>query len=86
MIVKLKADPNPDFDKSDHRGHIRIRPQVVEVADYNAASKVCRRFINEHDLGAGNWTGGDVIDGGALVARVSYDGRVWDTKNKEIEV
>lgn len=86
MIVKLKADPNPDFDKSDHRGHIRIRTQVVEVPDYYAASKVCRRFINENDLGAGNWTGGDVIEAGALVARVSYNGRVWDNENREIAI
>ena len=37
----------------------------------------CREFIDEHDLGGGNWSGGEVYEEGTLVARVSYNGRVW---------
>jgi hypothetical protein len=51
----------------------------VPVKSYKEASRECRQYIEEHNLGAGNWTGGEIYDAktGEVVAHVSYNGRVW---------
>ena len=51
--------------------------ESVPVADLAAASLACRRYIAESGLGGSEWRGGAVHDGKRLVARVSYNGRVW---------
>lgn len=54
------------------------RPRTVRARDFAEASQRVRRYIEQHDVGSSNWAGGDVRDHtGALVARVSYNGRVW---------
>ena len=60
-------------------GAAGIRRQWVAVRDLPAASRVCRAFIEEHDLGASQWRGGAVVDASTkkAVATVSYNGRVW---------
>lgn len=77
MIVTLKADPNPDFPVGEWPGHVRIEEKTVGVSSFDEARRVCREFIEENDLGGGNWTGGQIWDDGAPVAYVSYNGRVW---------
>ena len=60
-------------------GAVGIRRRWVAVRDLPAASRACRAFIEEHDLGASQWLGGAVADAATkvAVARVSYNGRVW---------
>jgi len=41
-------------------------------------STTCRADIEQDDLGGGNWTGGQLFEAGRQVARVSYNGRVWE--------
>jgi hypothetical protein len=75
-VVSLAARGNPDFGQAAHLPGVRARK--VRAADFGDASRACRDYIGEHDLGSGNWAGGDVRDHtGALVARVSYNGKVW---------
>jgi hypothetical protein len=50
-----------------------------------------QKFITEFNLGASNWTGGNVYDGHFnFKACISYNGRVWDNEDwriaKEIDV
>lgn len=74
--VLLQSRGNPDFGQDPDR---EISPEErVAVADFAAASAACEDYVAEHGLGGGNWTGGEVTDaGGVVVARVSYNGRVW---------
>lgn len=74
MKVKLSAIGNPDFNQPENIG---IPTTWVEVADYQEASKVCREFISRNALGGGNWNGGEVRQGDQVIAKVSYNGRVW---------
>jgi hypothetical protein len=50
-----------------------------KVADLDAASQVCRDYLDDNDLGSGNWTGGDVRNAETqeVVAKISYNGRIW---------
>jgi hypothetical protein len=75
FTVELSAGQNPNFPRRDDLP----AKQTAEVTGLREASEVCRRFIEEHDLGGGNWNGGQVRDAatGKVVALVSYNGRVW---------
>ena len=75
FIVELTACQNPDFP----RRYDLPAKRTAEAASLREASAVCRCFIEEHDLGGGNWNGGKVRDAATsrVVALVSYNGRVW---------
>ncbi|PQJ82464.1 hypothetical protein [Polaribacter glomeratus] len=56
-----------------------------EVKDLEEASSICRKFIQTYSLGSGNWLGGRVINEKSdFLARISYNGRIWDNENWEI--
>ena len=58
---------------------VRHRLTWLPVADFAAASRACREFIERHNLGASQWRGGVIVDAATkkVVAMVSYNGRVW---------
>ena len=74
FTVDLRARRNPDFPPRD----LPPRCRVV-VTNLSEASQACLQFIEEHDLGGSEWSGGEVLDAatGKVVALVSYNGRVW---------
>jgi len=81
FLVKLSACQNPDHAEKQNLP----KPTSKVVLSYKEASEACRAFINEYDLGAGNWKGGQIFNqGNTQVAYVSYNGKVWDMQNKEI--
>jgi len=50
----------------------------VPVSSFAEASARSRAYIAQHNLGASNWTGGQIFDeNDEKIARVSFDGRVW---------
>jgi len=49
-------------------------------------SRACLIYIAAWDLRHENWTGGQVQVDGCQVARVSFNGRVWDMGENEIEI
>ena len=76
ITVELSAATNPDnwIPKN-------ISPKRVPVVSLEQAAEVCLAFIKKHDLGSGNWTGGDVYDEvGTCIAYVSYNGRLWQSR------
>ena len=80
MKVVIAAHGNPDYTYPCHRRDVRILPRLVDCKDLEDASRICRKFIDENELGAGNWADpcGWVYDGDEIVANVSYNGRVWE--------
>lgn len=78
LVLQLQADPNPDFAPGSHEASIAVPLLLVPVESLGSAQSQALRFIAEHDLGAGNWTGGLVLRDGQPYARISYNGRIWD--------
>ena len=74
LCVVLEGCGNPDF-----RQYAPIAPTLIKsVETLQEASKVCQDYINEYDLGSGNWCNGKVyhpIKG--VIASISYNGRIW---------
>lgn len=86
LQVELKAGPNPDYNAPDDRATMRIKAFRHSVDSYKDASRAVRHFVETNNLGGGNWTGGRIFDDGRLVGRVSYNGRVWDLNDIEIQI
>ena len=87
MTVKLSSCGNPDF-RQNPDGPLFGCPEeaYVTVATFKGASEVCLIYINGWELGGGNWSGGQVYKGNKQIARVSYNGRIWDMDDKELVV
>ena len=75
LTVTLASVPNCDFP-AGQRGP-RLATTTIAVASLVDASAECLAYIERNGLGGGNWTGGEVRDGGEEIGRVSYNGRVW---------
>jgi hypothetical protein len=87
MKVLLSHGNNPDIAGGGYWSVMdRPRKTSVEVSSYAEASRVCREYIEKYELGGGNWTGGTITVAGKKIARVSYNGRVWDMDEKEIKL
>lgn len=85
MNVIIKHAPNPDIKNGGYwDGKPDINNVAVMVRSYAEASNVCRAFIEKTGLGGGNWIGGQIFNGGKRVARVSFNGRIWNNDGKEI--
>lgn len=88
MKVELSHTPNPDVRSGYWTPPVSpAKPVLVQVASFLQASVVCHQYIERNRLGGGNWSGGNIFDDkGKRIACVSYNGRVWDAKGKEIVV
>lgn len=85
MKVILASRGNPDMGQDSDKPYMYCEPdKEVEVESFAEASKACRKFIRDNELGYGNWSGGSVFLNGKHVAYVSYNGRVWDLGGVEI--
>jgi len=84
LTIKLSSCGNPDFPGQK----ITDRPAptlILKIRDLKDASKKCRSYIENWNLGGGNWVGGQIFSGSKQIAQVSYNGRVWDLNDSEIE-
>lgn len=80
MKVKLASIGNPDFGQNPNEPMWGCEPnKMVPVKTFREASDACMKFIEDNDLGSGNWYGGEIYDDkGKIIAHVSYNGRVWE--------
>lgn len=76
LQVQLSATANTDFNQTESPAPAK----TVEVSSLEEASQVCCQYISDHQLGAGNWTGGQVIQDGQETHHISYNGRIWVTE------
>ena len=80
MKVTLKSVGNPDFGQNPNLPMYGAKKNsVVTVTSFKEASEICIKFIEDNDLGSGNWSGGEILDDNKkIIASVSYNGRVWE--------
>jgi hypothetical protein len=83
VTVNLASVGNPDFGQDPYQALHGVPPKKVAVGSLEMAALACSRYIAKHALGGGNWAGGQVYEGEALVALVSYNGRVWHPGNAD---
>ncbi len=92
LVLTLSNRGNPDYQQ-DPRRPLPGTPkdQLVPCGSLSLARQLCLHYIRTHELGGGNWTGGDVYrlspcrKTRTLVARISYNGRIWAPDGTEID-
>lgn len=78
FTVSLNSCGNIDHGENPDAPKFGVLDDLAYVTSLAEASRAARAYIDTNDLGGGNWTGGDVRDASqVLVARISYNGRVW---------
>jgi hypothetical protein len=61
------------------------RKKAVEVESFTAASIAVRKFIELNDYGSSDFLGGVYNSTtNKLIAKVSYNGRIWNADGQEI--
>jgi len=89
MILILDSCGNIYHNQDPNKSLYGVKPNAVKCIDFEIASNLCRKYIEKYNLGAGNWGGNVGIilnDKQKQIARVSYNGRVWDNNNNEIKI
>ena len=57
---------------------IEIKKKIVEAETIEECQKAVEDYIDENDLGGGNWDGGQVFKDDERVGYISYNGRYWE--------
>ena len=73
--IVLQSVGNPDFGQDPDQP--MSPPEIVIVDTLRAASEAARAYIQRHHLGSGNFPSPRVVKDGRVVARISYNGRIW---------
>lgn len=80
MYVLLRSVGNPDHGQNPDEPLYGVPSGWVRVYALEEASNVVSAYIEEYDLGGGNWNGGYVFESLDLenqIAYISYNGRIW---------
>ena len=75
LRLTLSSVGNPDFGQDPCRPVSPTRS--IEVKTLTAAAAAVRDYIEHYRLGGGNFSSVRVLDGNTVVARISYNGRIW---------
>jgi hypothetical protein len=78
-VVLLASCGNIDFGQDSSRALPGVPKKHLRVGSLKAAAQACRLYIEHHELGGGNWRGGEVIERKTkkTIAQISYNGRAW---------
>jgi hypothetical protein len=77
--LKLSSCGNPDFGQ-----YAPLSPKVTLFCDsITECIDAAQEYRDKHQLGGGNWDGGEVFQGSKMVGRISYNGRYWPVKLDE---
>lgn len=86
--VTLSACGNIDHDENPYNNIVNGTAVVTEIVNVNSiegCQAAVREYIERNDLGAGNWTGGQVYEGDKLIGNISYNSRFWENGGKYYE-
>lgn len=89
MMLSLTSAGNPDHGQDPTETLFGCEPgKLIKIETFKEASERCRKFIDDNNLGSGNWIGGAIYEGNEQIAKVSYNGRVWKSlaERQEIEI
>ncbi|WP_421878352.1 hypothetical protein [Pacificispira sp.] len=77
LVLVTETVGNPDF-RQDNTLPLAHAPSIRQpVADQDEAVAAFSAWRDRHDVGCGNLRRADIMDGNTVIARLSYNGRVW---------
>ena len=82
--VYLENCGNPDHGQDPNRSLPGTESGFwVPAETPQDAAKIVRDYIDENDLGGGNWAGGEVrhLESKVTAGKISYNGRYWPAED-----
>ena len=87
LTLALSSRGNPDYHQNPARPMPGVPDTMISVSSLAEATQEARAWIEQHELGGGNWTGGQVFESDpqspgqkpVQIAAVSFNGRIWAT-------
>jgi len=76
--LELEAVPNPDNSRKIHSGIVKIKKHRVPVSSFSDARIKVASFIEDNDLGGGNFVPAKIYLEDVEIAYISYNGRLWN--------
>lgn len=76
--LELEAVPNPDNSRKIHSGIVKIKKHRVPVSSFSDARIKVASFIEDNDLGGGNFVPAKIYLGDVEIGYISYNGRLWN--------
>lgn len=77
-FVTLTSVGDPVYKQNPYTPLFGVPQKRICAASIEECQNIVRDYIDEYNLGAGNWTGGDVYDElGHILGYISYNGRYW---------
>lgn len=83
--VHLEAVPNIDYDQSDYRANVRVSKLKKSAKSIGEAVRIAKNFIEDNDLGSGNFIPAKLYKNGKQIGFISYNGRVWNNDQSEMK-
>lgn len=80
--VNLKACGNIDHFENPYDNKVNgveVPQEMAEASSIEECQSIVKKYIEENNLGSGNWDGGEVYKDGTYIGRISYNTRFWDS-------
>ena len=75
-IVNLKTCGNIDYGENPYEPMFGVPSCTVECQTIEECRKKVREYIEEYNIGSGNWIGGQVYDvNDNVIGQIYYNGR-----------
>ena len=76
--VELKSVGNIDYGENPYAPMLGVPDKTMICVSIEDCQECVEEYIDEYDLSAGNWAGGDVYEYlGKFIGHISYNGRYW---------
>ena len=83
--VVLSACGNIDHYENPYNNIVngtKVKSNIAECSCIEDCQKAVRNYIEENNLGSGNWSGGKVFKDNEQIGYISYNGRYWEKGSK----
>ena len=75
-IVSLSTCGNIDYGQNPYESMYGVPSYTFKCQTIEECAQEVRRYIEDYDIGSGNWIGGQVYDeNDNLIGRICYNGR-----------
>lgn len=87
LTLKIQVCGNPDKGQDPSKPPFGVPgTTTLRAATFPRIRIMMEEFQSRHDLGGGNWKEATLYEDDKKVGRVSWNGRVWDENDKEVQI
>jgi hypothetical protein len=78
--IKTEVCGNPDYGQNPNRPPYGVRVKTIKASTYSELVGKVRLWIDDNDIGGGNWMQPALMRNDQVIGYMSYNGKIWATK------